>query len=144
MSGQEILTVLIWLLLCGGIGVGMYFWASKQWDKHWGKLLETRQRSSAADIEELRLKDRAEARAAYERVILAKLEVMKTAVAMGYEDAQLKALDKRLEGLIGADKVAGLVDPVASQALPSADMLDTDLERERVRLREITGSASTK
>jgi hypothetical protein len=144
MSGSELLTVIMWLMMCGGLGVGLYYWTSKVQKRWWADVLKPTQQTGAAAVEELRLKDKAEARAAYERVILAKLEVMKTAVAMGYDDAQIKALDARLEGLIGADKVAGLVDPVAAQALPSADLLDDDLQHELARLRELQQTAKSK
>lgn len=141
MSGEEILVVIMWVVMCIGLGIGSYFLASKLQKRWWSEMLKPLRKSSAEEIEAQRLADKAAARAAYERVILAKLEVMKTAVAMGYDDDELKALDKRLEGLIGADKVAGLVDPIQSQALPSADLLDADLQHELARLHEMKQSA---
>lgn len=143
MTGTEILTILTWLLVCGGVAVAAGMFASKMHKRFWTSLLEPYRRSTVADVEELRLKDKAEARAAYERVILAKLEVMKTAVVMGFNDSELKALDQRLEALVGSDKVAGLVDPVATQALPSAELLDVDLQREVAHIRELQQSAKT-
>jgi hypothetical protein len=144
MNGMEILQVIMWVLVCSGLGVGAYFLADKMQKRWWAEVLKPFQKSTVADVEELRLKDKAEARAAYERVVLAKLEVMKTAITMGYDDAELKALDQRLEGLIGADKVAGLVDPIATQVLPTADLLDADLQHETLKIREMRQQQSLK
>ena len=81
----------------------------------------------------MRKRERDEARRTYERIALQKLDVIKTALTMGYSQAELHDLDARLERLIGADKLQGLLaanpqTPVA--ALGDSDMLDTDLDSE--------------
>lgn len=63
-----------------------------------------------------------------------KLDVMKNAIAMGYTESELESLDKRLEKLIGRDKLEEIIDGGLPQA--DHDMLDKDLLRERQRLRE--------
>jgi hypothetical protein len=63
-----------------------------------------------------------------------KLDVMKNAIAMGYTESELESLDKRLEKLIGRDKLEEIIDGGLPQA--DHDMLDRDLLRERQRLRE--------
>jgi hypothetical protein len=63
-----------------------------------------------------------------------KLDVIKTAIAAGLSDAELDALDQRLEHLIGRDKLAELVEgraPVITQ-----DLLDNSVENERRGLRQ--------
>lgn len=80
--------------------------------------------------------ERAEARRSYERIALEKLEVIKTALAMGYAADDLKDLDARLEQLVGADKLQSLLDtkrPATPEAPPA--LRDTDLEAELQRLR---------
>ncbi len=63
-----------------------------------------------------------------------KLDVMKNAIAMGYSEGELDRLDKRLEKLIGREKLEEIIDG----GLPEADldMRDRDLLRELKRLRE--------
>ena len=80
--------------------------------------------------------ERAEARRLYERIALEKLEVMKTALAMGYTHNELQELDARLEKLVGADKLQTLLD-AKQPDLPAAqtELLDTDLEAEIQRQR---------
>lgn len=50
-----------------------------------------------------RIAERKEARKTYERIVMEKLEVMKTALTMGMGKDDLAELDERLEKLIGAD-----------------------------------------
>jgi hypothetical protein len=88
------------------------------------------------ELERIRAKERAEARALYERVVREKLDVMKTAITMGYDRQDLAALDARLEELIGLDQLTALLkDAPASPAPPSQQLLDTDLARESERLK---------
>ena len=53
---------------------------------------------------------RSEALKTYERLAREKLDVIKTAVAMGYSENELAALDARLEKLIGEDKLKSLLN----------------------------------
>jgi hypothetical protein len=53
------------------------------------------------ELEKLRLADRREERQLHERLTLERLDVIKTAVAMGYSEQQLHELDERLKQHIG-------------------------------------------
>ncbi len=81
-------------------------------------------------------RERSEARRMYERLALEKLDVIKTAVAMGYAQSDLKELDARLERLIGAEQLAQLLDPKipgvpeAGQEVLHAELID-ELEQMR-------------
>ena len=91
------------------------------------------------ELERLRARERAEARALYERVVREKLDVIKTAVTMGYSRQDLAALDARLEQLIGTDKLQALLaTPDAPAAMPPSgltqDLLDTDIAAEIEKL----------
>lgn len=87
--------------------------------------------SPAAEIERIRAADRAEARALYERVTRDKLEVIKTALAMGYTRQDLQDLDARLEELIGSDKLHNLLEGDEHTAPSVAgEILDADLVRQ--------------
>lgn len=79
-------------------------------------------------------RERAEARKVYEALVKEKLDVMKTAITMGYSERELAKLDLRLEKLIGKDKL----DKIAAGETPLADkdLLDTDLESELRRMRQ--------
>lgn len=73
----------------------------------------------------------------YERLAKDKLEVIKTALAMGYKDDDLAALDARLERLVGADKLTEILRGSGPDALASADLVDTQLDHEIERLRRL-------
>jgi hypothetical protein len=76
----------------------------------------------------LATRERREARQLYERLTLEKLDVIKTAVAVGTDRDGLADLDTRLERLIGADHMKSLLlerDPHA----PAQD-LSSSLSRE--------------
>lgn len=77
----------------------------------------------------------------YERLAKDKLEVIKTALAMGYKDDDLAALDARLERLIGADKLTEILRGSGPEALASADLVDTQLDHEIERLRKMRQKA---
>lgn len=47
--------------------------------------------------------ERERTRQAYERLMAGKLEVLRTALLMGYDKTELRELDRRLEQLIGAE-----------------------------------------
>lgn len=61
------------------------------------------------ELEKLRLADRREERQLFERLAIEKLDVIKTAVAMGYSEQQLHELDARLKEHIGDAGMAELV-----------------------------------
>jgi len=83
------------------------------------------------EIERIRSKDRAEARALYERVLRGKLDVIKEALAMGYSQQDIRELDVRLEALIGTEKLRSLLEsPDAPVPAITAELLDVDLSRE--------------
>jgi hypothetical protein len=75
--------------------------------------------------------------ATYERLAREKLEVIKTALAMGYSDVEIEKLDARLEKLIGKDKLEGILRGSSAEAVASADLLDTQLDREIARLKQL-------
>lgn len=54
----------------------------------------------------------------YEKLAQGKLDVLKRAIDMGWDDVQLKALDARLEQLVGKAEVGKL----AAGELPSSDL----------------------
>lgn len=60
-----------------------------------------------------------------------KLDVIQTALTMGYKDQDLQALDERLERLIGTEKLmATLQAGKEPPELASAELRDADLTRE--------------
>jgi len=73
----------------------------------------------------------------YERLAREKLEVIKTALTMGYSDDDLKRLDERLEKLIGKDKLAQIMRGDGPGAMADADLLDTQLDHELERLKQL-------
>ncbi len=79
------------------------------------------------------------ARQTYERLAKDKLDVIRTALAMGRTDEQIHDLDARLERLIGTEQMRSLLDTKNPQApIPDAEMHDADLlaEVEQVRSRQ--------
>lgn len=78
--------------------------------------------------------EREKALEVYRDLAREKMDVIKNAVAMGYSEGELDRLDRRLEKLIGRDKLEEIIDG----GLPEADldMRDRDLLRELKRLRE--------
>ena len=87
-------------------------------------------------------RERGEARATYERLAREKLDVIKTALAMGYDAAELAELDRRLEQLIGAEEFKALLGKKISRVpklgfvLPEAGLeeaAEDRQERERER-----------
>jgi len=93
----------------------------------------------------LRMKqaERREARKLFERIVMEKLDVMKTAVAMGFEQNDLKDLDARLERLVGTNKLQGLLagkdGPAPLEIQADSELHDTDLtaEIERLQRRQV-------
>ena len=75
---------------------------------------------------EERGKDRV--RKMYAELVKEKLDVIKTALAMGHSSDEIRDLDKRLEKLIGTEKMLktlkkGKPDPKAELSLKDADLL---------------------
>src|SRR5688572_7022617 len=75
-----------------------------------------------------------EAQRSHERILLESIDVLKTAIAMGFDRTQLDELDVRLEKLIGSDKLAGLLDnrdnvAAASQRELPGDEIELEIER---------------
>ena len=69
--------------------------------------------------------ERDKLRQMYERLALEKLDVIKTAVAMGYKQADLADLDSRLEQVIGSEAMQRVLD--GKSAIPSTQMAALDL-----------------
>ena len=86
------------------------------------------------EAERIRARERAEAREMYERLVREKLDVLKTAITMGYGRNDLAALDERLEKLIGQQKLEQLLANDPRAPLADQDLLDTDLQAEVDRL----------
>ena len=83
-------------------------------------------------------REREGARRSYERMMSDKLDIIRTAIAMGYASDDISDLDARLERLVGADKLASLLDVKQPSAPPiTADMLDTDIDAEVARLPKV-------
>ena len=92
--------------------------------------------NSAAAVARIAAQDRADARALYERITRDKLDVIKTALAMGYKQQDIKELDARLEELIGSDKLHALLDAQNTGVPPLKDeLLDLDLSQELENLK---------
>jgi len=81
-------------------------------------------------------RERVEARKAYQRLVEEKLDVMKTAIAMGYREAELRELDARLEKLVGTEKLKELLEEQPGVPVPDAELSDTDLAGELARTRQ--------
>jgi hypothetical protein len=82
--------------------------------------------------------DRQKALEVYQKLAHEKLEVIKTALAMGYSQEDLARLDARLERLIGKEQLQQLA--VGNVPMPSADMANHSLEDELRELRTARAS----
>ena len=81
--------------------------------------------------ENLKKRERDAARKTYERIVMEKLDVMKTAIAMGQSGDDLEELDARLERLVGSDKLKGLLSPETPKTPSMGEsLLDADLLEE--------------
>lgn len=85
--------------------------------------------------EKIRAKDRADTREMLERLAVKKLDVIKDAIAMGYDDLQLAKLDERLENLVGAEKLTQILNPGQDGPQVDSDLLDADLHAEIERFK---------
>jgi hypothetical protein len=84
-----------------------------------------------------RKRERDAARKMYERLMLEKLDVIKTAVAMDYHGDELAALDRQLEQLIGQEQMQQLLDKkTPGVALPSQDLSEASAGAISRKLRE--------
>ncbi len=75
-------------------------------------------------------------RETFERITLEKLDVIKTAVAMGYSHNELAALDNRLEKLIGRDRLEGLLTGAGVPQV-TAELQAVDLSTEAQMLQDL-------
>ena len=72
--------------------------------------------------------ERERSRETFERLTREKLDVIRTAIAMGRSDDEIRELDRRLEELIGTEQMLGLLDPKAPKVpRVSAKIMDADL-----------------
>jgi hypothetical protein len=100
------------------------------WYFHPRRLGELRGAGLRASTQEERFK----AIEAYRQLASEKLDVIKTAITMGYNEQELKRLDLRLEELIGADALQRLVR--GDLPLPSRELDRASLATELQALRE--------
>jgi hypothetical protein len=85
-----------------------------------------------------KIAERTAARKLYERLALEKLDVLKTAVAMGYTHDELGALDRRLEQLIGKEQLQSLLsDKTPGVPVAPAEMHHAELAAEMDELRRL-------
>ncbi|MCH7471911.1 hypothetical protein IIA79_03055 [bacterium] len=98
----------------------------------WARSFFNRGKARAAKLEQVQHdKDRT----TYERIVKEKLEVIKTALTMGYGENDLERLDARLENLIGREKLESLHEH-GEIPIIHADLADTDLLKEIERLQK--------
>ena len=91
----------------------------------------------------LRLMEQRKMLEAYTELMKERLDVIKTAIAVGYEQEDLVDLDLQLEELIGADEMRALINPKAP-AVPAAPvvpagqprLVDADIAAEVERLQQ--------
>lgn len=132
---QVLLTLLLLIPVAAGVGI-LFFTGIRHAMKSVVRQTPPVAQDSAAEVERIRASDRADARALYERITRDKLDVIKTALAMGADQQQLKELDARLEELIGSDKLHALLEGRDTGAPPLKDeLLDLDLSQEIDKLK---------
>ena len=69
--------------------------------------------------------ERERTRQAYERLMLGKMDVIKTAILMGYDRTEIRELDSRLEQLIGSEAMRQLAQGEQPR-LPAPTELPSD------------------
>lgn len=90
-----------------------------------------------AVVQQVASADRQKALQVYENLCREKLEVIKTALAMGYSQEDLARLDARLERLIGKDELQKLSrgeTPVAGAELVNLSLADEERTLQRLRV----------
>jgi hypothetical protein len=80
-------------------------------------------------------RERDTARQTYEKVMLEKLDVVKTAIVMGYSHNELAELDRRLATLIGEDRLKGLTVEKGKPTVPQVG--SAEIEREIYAVAEL-------
>jgi len=84
--------------------------------------------------------ERREAQKLYERIVMEKIDALKTGLAMGLAKDDLAELDDRLERMVGAEKLTALLKdgqpPESSSSGKAEHLPDTDIEDEITRLRQ--------
>lgn len=130
--------IVMFVTIMLGVGLGIGFFVSRYKRRFLlGIFKDAAQAKPDKDveIERIRAKDRAEARELYERIVREKLDVIKTALAMGYNQQEIDQLDTRLEKLVGSDKLKAILDGQAAPT-PDGELLDADLSQELNALKE--------
>src|SRR3954468_15555076 len=79
-------------------------------------------------VQQVASADRQKALAVYENLCREKLDVIKTALAMGYNQEDLQRLDARLEKLIGKEQLQQIAR--GEVPTPSADLSNVNLTHE--------------
>ena len=82
--------------------------------------------------------ERTKAREMYERIVREKLDVIKTAVAMGRDEDEIEMLDERLERLIGRREMTRLLGknrPGVPELSHEVESMDLDTEMNRIKRR---------
>ena len=93
------------------------------------------------DKEAIKANERQRNRELYEKLVREKLEVLKTAIALGYDDVQLAKLDTRLEELIGKDELKRLLGDADAAPRFDEKLLTADMDGEIAEIkREINKS----
>jgi hypothetical protein len=122
------------IILSFGASLAMVKWASWRFDTRTARQSGLSERLlTGADVTQ---QERAKALEAYRQLASEKLEVIKTAIALGYNDRELQQLDKRLESLIGSEALKCVIR--GESPLPPADLDKHDLEAELRELRQTT------
>lgn len=80
--------------------------------------------------------EREKMRKMYERITMEKLDVIKTAVAMGYQHSDLRELDTRLEEVIGSDAMRALLEGKAARAAGSAPLVEVHVGKSKKTAKE--------
>jgi hypothetical protein len=126
-------------LLGIGMMVAMIIMASA-WAKRimWSGGVPTGKKGRQVILQQVGSVDRQKALAVYENLCREKLDVMKTALAMGWSQDDLTRLDARLEKLIGQEQLQQLARGEVPQS--SADLSSINLTRETALLKEIRAS----
>jgi hypothetical protein len=79
------------------------------------------------ELERIRAEERSKSREMFERLALEKLDIIKTSVALGGKESELRELDDRLERVIGGAEMRRLL----RDELPLAEL--DEVENERLR-----------